>query len=80
MSDSLGSLLSQRELFEPPEIKLIQAFIVQKFNVTPRVQVSATQIIVLVPGAAFAGALRPYTPQLQQAAQTTKKIIIRIHG
>lgn len=78
MSDSIGSLLSQRELFEPPEIKIIQNFVQQKFNVTPGVSLSDKQIVIAVKSAALAGALRPLLLQIKDACATEKRLVIRI--
>lgn len=78
MSDSIGSLLGQRQLFEPPEIKIIQDFVRQKFNVTPGVIMSEKQITIGVKSAALAGALRPLLLDITAACGTDKRLVIRI--
>lgn len=78
MTESIGSLLGQRELFEPPEIKIIQDFVQEKFQVKPQVMVGQSQIIIGVKGSALAGALRPLLTQIKDACQTDKRLVIRI--
>lgn len=78
MSDSLGSLLSQRELFEPPEIARIKRFLMAEYQVGAQVGISGDKIVISVKGAALAGTLRMRLLELEQVAQTTKRLIIRI--
>ena len=78
MSESLGDLLAGRQLNEPPEIKIIQDFLQEKFKVKPQVTVSDRQIIIGVKGSALAGALRPLLTQIKDACQTEKRLVIRI--
>jgi hypothetical protein len=78
MSESLGSLLAGRNADQPPEIAIIQAFVVEKFKLKPEVMMQEKQIVITVKGAALAGALRPLLPELQDRCQTTKRLLIRI--
>lgn len=78
MSDSLGDLLANRKIDQPPEIAVIQQFVLEKFNSKPDVLIQEKQIVITVKGAALAGALRPLLPQLQEACQTKKRLVIRI--
>jgi hypothetical protein len=78
MSDTLGSLLSQREMFEPPEIARIKAFVSEQYQVTPLVGISGKQLVITVKGAALAGTLRMRLVELEKIAQTDKRLVIRI--
>ena len=63
---------------EPPEIKAIQKFVQDRYKVTPKITVSEQQIVIGVPTAGLAGALRPLLPQIKDACQITKRLVIRI--
>lgn len=78
MTESIGDLLSGRRLNEPPEIKIIQDYVQLRYKVTPQVSVAGEQIIIGVKSAALAGTLRPQLPQIKDACQTEKRLIIRI--
>ena len=78
MADSMESLLAGRRISEPPEIAIIKKFVETKFKIIPDVAVSERQIIIIVKGAGLAGALRPFLSQLQEACDTSKRLLIRI--
>ena len=78
MSDSIGSILAQRNLSEPPEIKIIQDYVEKRFKVVPKVTVGNDRIAIGVKSASLAGALRPHLLQIQAACNTDKSLIIRI--
>lgn len=78
MSDSLGSLLSQRELFEPPEIQRLKAFVLAEYKITPQVSISGSNLVISVKGAALAGTLRMRIVELEKIAATDKRLVIRI--
>ena len=76
--ESMQSLLAGRGMIQPPEIKLIQDFVEQKFKTTAQVIVSEKQIVIGVKSSALAGALRPMLHQIQELCQTDKRLLIRI--
>ena len=78
MSESLGSLLAGRNIDQPPEVAIIQKFVEERFHSKPEVVVQEKQILITVKGAALAGALRPHLPDLKDACQTDKRLVIRI--
>lgn len=81
MSSSLGNLLQQREFFEPPEISAIKQFVFERFQLTPGVIIQNTEIIIVIPSSALAGALRPQLPELKQACKINKRLVLRVqHG
>lgn len=78
MSDSLNDILSKFSFDEPPEIRRVKDFIRTKYQIDASVAISGNQLIITVPGAALAGSLRMQTVSLQKAADTTKRLVIRI--
>jgi hypothetical protein len=78
MSDSLFDILKNRSYDEPDEALAIKSYVLEKYQKTVAVTVRDKDIIIEAQGAAFAGALRMQTRQLQQAADTTKRLIFRI--
>lgn len=78
MSDSLNDILSRFNFEEPPEIRRVKEFVRSKYQVDVNVAVSGNQLVITVPGAALAGSLRMHTMSLQKAADTTKRLVIRI--
>jgi len=78
MADSLLDILARKDFDEPPEIKAIKQYITEHFNEAVEVLVREREIIITVPSAGLAGTLRFYVRQLQKAANTSKRIILRI--
>lgn len=78
MSNSIGSILTQRDLSEPPEVKIIQDFVEKRFKITPQVMIGSDHITIGVHSASLAGALRPLLLQIQEACHTEKRLVIRI--
>lgn len=50
MTESLGSLLSKRNMDEPPEVQVIKTFVYAQYQVTPEVTVQPSNIIISVKG------------------------------
>jgi len=78
MADSLFDILSHKDFSEPPEMAAIKAYIQEHFKVDAEVYLRDFDIIITVPSAALAGVLRFHARKLQTAAQTKKRLIIRI--
>lgn len=78
MADSLGDLLRNYDLDEPPEIKRVKAFIRNTFQKEVAVALRDNEIIISVPSAAFAGVLRPQLYKIRNECETDKRLIIRI--
>lgn len=78
MSDSIADLLSKKNFGEPIEIEVIKHFVKENFNSTCQVTINQRQIVIGVPGASLAGALRMRLHELQALCQTEKRLIIRI--
>lgn len=78
MSDSIADLLKKRSYDEPPEVAAIKAFIKDRYDSDSKVAVRENQIIIAVMSAGLAGTLRLQLPRLQKAANTDKRLVIRI--
>jgi hypothetical protein len=78
MSDSLFDILAHKDFDQPAEIAAIKQYINDHFQESIEVIVRERDIIVTTPSAALASTLRFHVRQMQQAAQTTKRIILHI--
>ena len=78
MADSLLDILKQKDFDEPPEIKAIKHYVDEHFRDLVEVTVREREIYVTCASAALAGTLRFHVRQLQQAAKTDKRIVLRI--
>jgi len=79
MSD-LADIIAKRQLpQEPPEFSVIRAFVKQRFDITPRLQLREASIIISVPGSAVAGSLRFQLPELQALLDTDHLLVIASH-
>ena len=78
MTDSIGDLLPKARFEEPPEVRIVKDFVMEKFQQPVQVTVQPTQIIIQVKSAALAGALRVHLHELQELCETDKRLMIRI--
>jgi hypothetical protein len=78
MADSLGDLLRNYDLDEPPEIKQIKAFVRNAYQKEVSVALHDNQIVITVLSAALAGALRPRLHEIQEKCGTDKRLVLRI--
>ena len=78
MADSLFDILAHKDFDEPPEITAIKQYVTQHFQEAVEVIVRERDIIVTTPSAALTNTLRYHVRQLQRAASTTKRIVLRI--
>jgi hypothetical protein len=76
--DSLFSILGNKNFDEPPEIAAIKKYVQDAFHADVAVQVRDKDILVSVPSASFANALRLRSSEMKRRCQIEKKIIIRI--
>ena len=75
--ENIGSLLSNRNIDEPPEIRDIKAYVQKNYNA--EVQITMQPHSIIVQGSAgLVGTLRANLPKLEKAANTDKKIILRV--
>jgi hypothetical protein len=78
MADSLFDILSRKDFSEPPEVTAIKQYIMEHFRVDAEVLNRDYEIIITVPSAALAGTLRFHATKLQHAANTQKRLVLRI--
>lgn len=78
MADSLFDILSNKNFDEPPEMAAIKQYVQEHFQVDIEVLLRERDIQLTVPSAALASTLRFHIRQLQQAAKTKKRLVIRI--
>ena len=78
MSESLADLLARRDFDEPPEVRAIKEYVRRYYETEVKVQVQPHALIVSARSAALIGSLRVNLPKLQAAAQTDKRIMLRV--
>ena len=78
MADSLFDILARKDFSEPPELAAIKGYIYDHFQVDSEVTIHEFEIIIVVPSASLAGVLRFHARKMQTAAQTKKRLVIRI--
>jgi hypothetical protein len=76
--DSIAELLGNLNHAEPPEMVAIKQYVRKYFRTVPGVTMQSAHIIITVPSASLAGALRTHLYQIQEYAKTTKRLVIRI--
>lgn len=77
--ESLQDLLGKYTPQEPPEIAAIKSYVEEHFSTTPRVALQGeSAIIITVQSAALANTLRFHITKLQEACDTTRRIVLRI--
>lgn len=76
--DSMQELLGRYSPKEPPEIVAIRQYVYDNFHMLPSVGIQGEALIVTVSSSSLANTLRFHVAQMQQAAQTSKRIVLRI--
>lgn len=78
MTESLFDIFSRKDFSEPPEIAAIKDYVREHFDVEIEVIPRDYDIILTVPSASLASVLRFHARKLQSAANTKKRLVIRI--
>lgn len=79
MSDSLASLLGQKDFRQPPEIIAIKAYVSEHFpGRSVSVKLHDNTLIVVADSAAFVGALKTHVRTMEALVDPPKRIILRI--
>lgn len=76
--DDLRDILSKRDFDEPPEVRAIKDYVRRYYDAEVRVTVQPHSIMVVARSSGLIGSLRANLPKLQEAAQTDKRIMLRI--
>lgn len=78
MSFSLADILRNKDYDEPPEVAAIKKYVKEHFEEDVAVTLREREIIITTPSAALAGTLRMHQYQMQKAADTTRRLVLRI--
>lgn len=76
--DNLGDLLRKRDLDEPAEVRAIKDYVRRYYDAEVKVTMQAHAIVVAARSAALIGTLRMNMPKLEAAANTDKRILLRV--
>jgi hypothetical protein len=78
MSNSLADILANRSYDEPDESLAIKSYVMEAFGKAVAVTVKDKEIQIFAQSAALANALRMRSRQIQQAADTEKRLVFWI--
>lgn len=76
--DDLSDILSRKDFDVPPEVRAIKEYVRRYYDTDVSVAMQTHAIIVSARSASLIGTLRLNLPKLQAAANTDKRIILRI--
>lgn len=76
--DGLADILRGRDFDEPPEIRAIKDYVRRYYEAEVRVTMQQHTIVVAARSAGLIGSLRANLPKLQAAAETDKRILLRV--
>ena len=76
--DDLRNILQRRDFDEPPEVRAIKEYVRRYYDTEVRVTMQQHAIVVSARSAALIGSIRLNLPKLQAAANTDKRILLRI--
>lgn len=76
--DNLGDLLRRRDLDEPSEVRAIKDYVRRYYDAEVKVTMQPHTIVICGRSAALIGSLRINLPKIQEAAQTDKRLLLRI--
>jgi hypothetical protein len=76
--DSIFSVLSGKNFDEPPEMASIKKYVLDEFNTEVGVQVRDKDVIIKVPNASLASALRLRGPEIKRRCQIDKRLTFQI--
>lgn len=78
MSNSLLDILQSKNFDEPAEATSIKRYVDEKYHQSVAVTIRDKDITITAQGAAFVGALRMQSRDIQRAAATDKRLVFRI--
>jgi hypothetical protein len=76
--DGLGDILSRKDYDAPPEVRAIKDYVRRHYDADVNVTMQQHAIVISGRSAALIGSLRLNLPKLQAAANTEKRIMLRI--
>lgn len=74
--DNISSLLAQKNLSEPPEIKVIKDYVFKKYGVDISVRVDNNKVIIYANNSALASSIRMNIPDIKKVCNNDKRIVI----
>jgi hypothetical protein len=74
----LGDILRFRDFEEPLEVRAIKEYVRRYYEVEVNVRVQQHAIVVSARSASLIGSLRMNLPKIQAAANTDKRILLRV--
>jgi cytidylate kinase len=77
--DNISDLLSQRNISEPPEIKIIKDFILKKYDEDVSVKIETSKIVIFASNSALANSIRMHIPEIQKVCDSDKRIVIYLN-
>lgn len=76
--DGLNDILSRRDFDAPSEVRAIKDYVRRYYDSNVSVTMQTHAIVIAARSASLIGSLRLNLPKLQAAANTEKRIILRI--
>jgi hypothetical protein len=76
--DGLGDILSRKDFDVPPEVRAIKDYVRRYYDADVNVTIQPHAIVISARSAALIGSLRLNLPKLQAAANTDKRLMLRI--
>jgi hypothetical protein len=76
--DGLSDILARKDFDIPPEVRAIKEYVRRYYGAEVSVTMQPHTIAIAAPSAGLIGTLRLNLPKLQAAANTDKRIILRI--
>ncbi len=77
--DNISDLLSKRNIAEPPEIKLIKDYVLQKYGENVSVKIADNKITIYAHNSALASSIRMNIPEIQTLCKSDKRIVIYLN-
>lgn len=77
--DNISDLLANRNLSEPPEIKIIKDFILNKYDEDVAIKIEQNKIIIFASNSALANSIRMNVPEIQKICDSDKRIVIYLN-
>jgi ribosomal protein L31E len=74
--DNISDILANKNVSEPPEIKIIKDFILKEYDEIVSVKIELNQIIIYVGNSALASNIRMNIPKIQAACNSSKRVAI----
>ncbi len=78
--DNISDLLARKNLSEPPEIKIIKEYVLNKYDEVVNVKVEISKIVIFATSSALANSIRMNIPEIKKACKSDKRIVIYLNN